>query len=110
MLQRASGLPEAPALTVINDDAPVFFFFPLPALLGLAPVRLPVLLLVPGYQHQLASLIQAKGGERFEKEGKKGTKLESPVYGEPINLRRHLRSWSGAQSGSGNKAKGGINS
>lgn len=74
MLQRASGLPEAPALTIINDDAPVLFF--VPALVGLAPVRLPVLLLVPGYQHQLASVIQAKGGETFQKEEQKGTKLE----------------------------------
>lgn len=108
MLQGASGLAEAPALTIINDDAAGFFY--LPALVGLAPVRLPVLLLVPGYQHQLASVIQAKGGATFEKEEQKGTKLESRVYCEQINLRRHLHSWSGAQRGSGNKAKGGINS
>lgn len=63
--ERASGLPEAPALTITNAGAPVGVS--LPALLGLAPVRLPVLLLVPGYQRQLASLVQAGGGETFRK-------------------------------------------
>lgn len=60
MPERASGLREAPALTITNDGAPVFF---LPALVCLAPVRLSVLLLVPGYQRQLAPVIQAERGE-----------------------------------------------
>lgn len=35
----------------------------LPALVCLAPVRLSVLLLVPGYQRQLAPVVQAEDGE-----------------------------------------------